>query len=534
MAVTENQSDNTPGSKYIDSRCIVEFRPADDWQGQYGFDWFRRGEDSITDSSDYRTIVGKYIPEAPYNGAKSEFNRFAKLDDKGKGVESVNNDKADDCLDKLCKEYPIRTIKGVRNYFVPYISLFYENPKVKKEEWGLSEAKVKLLIDISNVNLITYDNQIAYSSNIRRIVFKCEKGVGVCSTSKAVVTEVGKNSYYIELDDMDTGRDGKKHCEAEVIIKITSKKGDEVRDINVYAQTREEADDGLQGSFAGKVKVVCKEPHYVKVRFINVKIKKDGAKTERGLNNSELKQKQKELCQLLSQALMLPVFQENESLCFTETDFKGFRDKDKNNNDCLHRRGDDLIEMIIEEYKKSHSLNDEFKMFIVQEDGMSGGENLEYNTYSGEEIEMFFNGNISGLYKGEIDGVLDGVVVKGNFDDNVNGTFIGKIKGVLNGETRGIAYDKTEYYGISGHAYQSKYPLHEDYRNKSAIIFRHDEKSTIAHELMHCLGLVHSFENNSKHTFKKEETNNIMDYSYNNYSLWRWQWKRLRGEDEKK
>lgn len=532
--VTENQSDNTSGSKYIDSRCIVEFRPADDWQGQYGFDWFRRGEDSICDNSDYRKIVGKYIPEAPYNGAQCDFKRFAKLDDEGNGVESINKDKADDCLDKLCSEYPIRTIKGKRNYYVPYISLFYENPDDKNADWGLSEAVVKLLIDISNINLITYDNKIAHSSNIRRIVFKCEKGVSVCTAFGTKVTKNAKNSYYIELDDMDTGSDGNKHCEEEVKIKITSKEGDGVRDINVYAQTPDEIDKGLQGSFAGKVKVVCKEPKYIKVRFINVKLKKEGSQAGRGLDNSKLTEKQKQLCQFLAQALIVPVFSANESIDIGETDLKVFRAKDKNNKDCLHRRVNGLIEMLIEKYKKNHFLNDEFKIFILQEDGLSGGEHVEYNTYSSGNIDMFFIGDVKGSsFVGEIDGLLNDIAVKGKYSGNIEGSFAGNISGILDGDMDGVSYIKTEYYGIDGHAYQSKNPRHKDYNHRSAIVFNHEKDSTIAHELLHCMGLVHSFENSSKHTFKKEETNNIMDYSYETISLWHWQWKKLRGEDKK-
>ena len=36
----------------------------------------------------------------------------------------------------------------------------------------------------------------------------------------------------------------------------------------------------------------------------------------------------------------------------------------------------------------------------------------------------------------------------------------------------------------------------------------------IAHELMHCMNLHHSFDNDSKHIFKIGQTDNIMDYSH--------------------
>ncbi|HEX8575519.1 MAG TPA: hypothetical protein VF677_04415, partial [Flavobacterium sp.] len=55
--------------------------------------------------------------------------------------------------------------------------------------------------------------------------------------------------------------------------------------------------------------------------------------------------------------------------------------------------------------------------------------------------------------------------------------------------------------------------------------------STFAHETLHALGLDHSFEDVSKHTFKQDKTDNIMDYSDVNFTapipviqLWRWQY----------
>ena len=55
--------------------------------------------------------------------------------------------------------------------------------------------------------------------------------------------------------------------------------------------------------------------------------------------------------------------------------------------------------------------------------------------------------------------------------------------------------------------------------------------STFAHETLHALGLNHSFEDVSKHTFKQDKTDNIMYYSDVNptapipvIQLWRWQY----------
>jgi hypothetical protein len=53
----------------------------------------------------------------------------------------------------------------------------------------------------------------------------------------------------------------------------------------------------------------------------------------------------------------------------------------------------------------------------------------------------------------------------------------------------------------------------------------------IAHEVLHALGLPHSFKEadnkNKEHTFKKGRTANYMDYGNRKRQLWKWQWELL-------
>ncbi|WP_010520661.1 type VI secretion system tube protein TssD [Aquimarina agarivorans] len=57
--------------------------------------------------------------------------------------------------------------------------------------------------------------------------------------------------------------------------------------------------------------------------------------------------------------------------------------------------------------------------------------------------------------------------------------------------------------------------------------------STLAHESFHAMGLHHSFDNNSKHVFEFQKTDNIMDYSdiatpsISVIATWKWQWQSL-------
>ena len=62
--------------------------------------------------------------------------------------------------------------------------------------------------------------------------------------------------------------------------------------------------------------------------------------------------------------------------------------------------------------------------------------------------------------------------------------------------------------------------------SQSAIIFKGKRKATMTHELLHCIGLKHSFSNGT-YDFEKKVTENIMDYSSKRTHIWMWQWKTL-------
>ncbi|MFL9482349.1 phage baseplate assembly protein V [Chitinophagaceae bacterium LWZ2-11] len=73
--------------------------------------------------------------------------------------------------------------------------------------------------------------------------------------------------------------------------------------------------------------------------------------------------------------------------------------------------------------------------------------------------------------------------------------------------------------------------------SKSSVMYANPLPFFVTHELMHCLGLYHSFDNDGKYTYQIGMTENIMDYSHMSWngstiltqiSSWRWQWEVLR------
>jgi hypothetical protein len=74
-----------------------------------------------------------------------------------------------------------------------------------------------------------------------------------------------------------------------------------------------------------------------------------------------------------------------------------------------------------------------------------------------------------------------------------------------------------------------------DFGSKYIMLYEgfDSHNKTVVHEILHCLGLRHSFDKNAKHKFKAYQTDNFMDYVYgeendNRTSLWKWQWDELR------
>ncbi len=92
-------------------------------------------------------------------------------------------------------------------------------------------------------------------------------------------------------------------------------------------------------------------------------------------------------------------------------------------------------------------------------------------------------------------------------------------------EELGGYYNGNDYRGLNGGA--------RDIPSKSVALYKTHNTSTTTHELLHAIGLYHSFSNSGTFTYKKNTTDNIMDYSHQNnppidrISTWKWQWEKL-------
>lgn len=444
-AITGNQSSNISGTKYIDSRCIVEFRPDNNWKGEYGFDWFRRGdaEENINGSmmkSHYGAIVGEYCPKDPDYGDNAG---TLQIDKPGAYPEKMYY------ADRLAhEEYPIFRIKGIsRNYIAPCISLFFmsdrqweegqqrylptdmlykENGEYHIHEFCKMEASVRLIIEAKNIKLIKLvcDDELSVSPNM--------------------------------FSNIPDG----KSTDKKITIKFKYKfNGEAHKSIKVFAYHK----DGVTKTFAGQINVVRCRPKKVDICFVNVNIKKNRSISSGIVSNEFYTAQQKNLKRFFSQAHIIPNIVK-KSLDLYQEDI-----------------AEHLTTRIVAKNGKRYRINAVLKY------------SPDNTKYIGTKLERWFNKTYPGLANA------------------YKVFFIGEYGlRVTNG--------KDSYLG--GHA--------NGIPSKGLVVYRDPDDSVVCHEILHCFGLYHSFSNKSKHTFEKYKTSNIMDYSTNTVSLWRWQWNVMR------
>ncbi|KIA84141.1 hypothetical protein [Kaistella jeonii] len=167
-------------------------------------------------------------------------------------------------------------------------------------------------------------------------------------------------------------------------------------------------------------------------------------------------------------------------------------------------------------------------------------------------------GNISGNIEGEIAKlkkhlqqalITPNVVVDTSIDltsDTVFNTRYFNGTNILNTHTDGKHGDLHKYMS-SQYNLRVKYPNHlivyvfdfpypaaggEAYDVPSDFVLVYSKanrfETCVVHETLHALGLYHSFDNNSLFTFKKNKTEDIMDYPVTRRTIWKWQWDIIR------
>lgn len=153
---------------YVDERCLVSFRPKNDWGGKgYGFDWIRVGDTKIPGDVYYGKEVGKYR-----DSSGALFQVYENED--GKPPVSFFISDKNDFISLMSNfnphAYSVKNKKGKKmmvNYCVPWLTLY---PKTIVKNIKQPNGKI-----VPTTLTSTYNNTIATLRTILNIQKKPEK-----------------------------------------------------------------------------------------------------------------------------------------------------------------------------------------------------------------------------------------------------------------------------------------------------------------------------------------------------------------------
>ena len=72
------QTPKNPPAPEIVGKCVVEFRPHNNWTGEFGFDWMRMADTSLSGDLWYKTIIGKKINNTPSVADEKEYKSLMR------------------------------------------------------------------------------------------------------------------------------------------------------------------------------------------------------------------------------------------------------------------------------------------------------------------------------------------------------------------------------------------------------------------------------------------------------------------------
>ena len=170
----ETEEQSTEEEKVINAPCVVHFRPHNDWQGEFGFDWFRTGDTGMRGDNDFRKTIGYYYKN---KGTKEKYKsgEIPKSQDFEIDSELLVN------AQKEFVQYKINEkIANDEVYFVPKMTL----PKGKK-------AILKLLIN--RISAIKNDEFLSFKLKKHKECFKL-------SDEKITIGEFIKKQCVFEIE----------------------------------------------------------------------------------------------------------------------------------------------------------------------------------------------------------------------------------------------------------------------------------------------------------------------------------------------
>ena len=412
------------------SKCLVNFRTADNWEGSFGFDWIRAADTGRNGDVDYEKHVGSY-------GEVYATNDNA--------VFTAEKAKYDDLKSRYYHPFEIvwKTNEDGKKYenTSAWLSLFPEDQTQGDKNHKKCTAKLRLFYEIKD-----------HAPDILRFIYD----KSLFKLNKEEVDDKGVRGYEKGMD-----------------VEITCiKEFSQDQKIEVWVETIDK--NGQYASYlAGRLMVMANSKNKrCKANVVFVIIPTHISVLPKLISRNRLGKEEEHLKKYLAQSLAST----NVKVILAENLAVDELPPSKNKK------------WIIQDKKKQNviatSLKDGSRLLHFLERSF----NKEYTEYKDWYKAFIFN-------------------------------------------ERGGYYNGDDYRGLYG--------LANGIPASSVVVFISDELNNplniITHELLHAMGLIHSFQNKDNYpkeayTFQYEVTDNIMDYVDKADALWKWQWDNLHKE----
>lgn len=447
------ESEEYDYSQQIDT-CIVDFRPDNNFDLSYGFDWFREGD--FGDNAFERNLVF-----AKTNTLKKGSNRFYEILTKEEALKALSQKEYKD-------SYPI--VGSDKKYHVPILNIYSQ---------GALHSFADLPSDRRPVNVAKLSILVTINKKISKLYFTYDKSL-----------------FTLSNETLQESEPTAKRWSHDSYLTITCKDSSEGFTSAQYITAWATVDDNTPPILAGQLKISPNAPQFRKkhkVLVLRVKTNIRGKELSGEYEATEINN----IYKFLYQA---------------------------------------FVEVELTEYEGMFDLTDDVNFKIRH-----NGKKEVYGKY-------IFQKDKDPLYGQSSDDLNDGGIYQDYMENGARTIYSYLRKKFLNRPGNDVYKDHTILYVFGDNSYQYSIqkvtttegeviegPVYtagqtENFGSQNVIIFWGTSGTmTMAHELLHSMGLYHTFhhrpEGNNKYSFLQGSTDNIMDYDNMPKHTYSWQWK---------
>lgn len=235
------------------AKCIVQFRPRNNWGGKFGFDWFRIGDTGLDGDTNYETLIGQYYTKAVTdtttirNRNVNSWTTFFQLDPQPTAFINYNR------LDNLKRLYGVYSYSlendtagnpVSKRYYKPILTIFPKqaDPANTRMLIETGEAELKLYLEFEKVNGKTVKPD--------RVIFEVDNKL--CDASHPLISI---DKHTILKNNLNNSIDIKLTCNAS----FTADK-----EVNVWAVILNESGAERSKLSAGVLRIIAPSKQMIK------------------------------------------------------------------------------------------------------------------------------------------------------------------------------------------------------------------------------------------------------------------------------